>query len=86
MIHNEVSVGDNCAIAAGTVLYSGCFEEHLMIGGNPGKILARNIDFDRRPDLSYEEFDEYKKSGVELIERDTFFDAYLDADIYNLNS
>ena len=81
VIHNEVSIGDNCIIVSGTIIYSGHFQNNSMIAGNPAKVTAKNIDWDHRPDLSYDEFEEYKQSGDWLIERPSFYDEYSDTNI-----
>lgn len=80
-IHNEVSIADNSAVVSGSVLYSGHFPDHVMIAGNPAKVVARNIDWDRRPDISYEEFEAYRQTGKLQIERPSFYDEYIDSGI-----
>lgn len=77
IIHSEVSIGDNCLVASGSIVYAGSFPNHVVIEGNPAKAIVSNFDWDRRTDLSYEDFKEYRKSGKIIIERPSFYDEYL---------
>lgn len=81
MIHNEVSIGDGCVVSSGSIVTSGTYENNSMIAGNPAKVIARDIRWDRRPDLSFEEYIKYLDDGVVDIKRPSFFDEYSDSGI-----
>ena len=81
MIHNDVSIGDGCIVSSGSVVLAGVYENNVMIAGYPAKIVAKNIAWDRRPDLSFNEYQQYLNRGEDEIKRPSFFDEYTDSGI-----
>lgn len=82
-LFNDVTVGDNAVVAANSSVYSGAFPANVMIAGNPAKVVAKSIDWDRRPDLSFQEYQAYKASGKREIKRPSFFDEYAYENVFD---
>lgn len=80
-IYNDVSIGNGCVVTANSNVYSGYFDDCSLISGNPAKMIMKDVTWDRRPNLTYEEYEEYCASDIELIERPSFFDEYSDEGI-----
>ncbi len=80
-IYNDISIGSGCVITANSNVYSGSFGDNVLISGNPAKQILQNISWDRRPKLTYDEYEEYIANGLEIIERPSFFDEYSDEGI-----
>jgi acetyltransferase-like isoleucine patch superfamily enzyme len=47
IILKGVSIADNCVIATGAVVVKGFNEQGIIVAGNPGKIVKRNITWSR---------------------------------------
>jgi len=80
-INSGVIIGSGSVVAANSNVVSGIFNEEVLIGGNPAKLIAKGITWDRRIELGYNEFIEYKKKGELLIERAVFLEEYSDKDL-----
>lgn len=47
-ITKNARIGNNCIIGGGTVACKDYKEDNVIIAGNPGKIIKRNVNWDRR--------------------------------------
>jgi len=52
MIYKAVTIPNGCVIASDSVVKTSFNEENVLIGGNPAKILKRNIEWNRKSQLS----------------------------------
>ena len=77
-INGSVRIGDDSVVAANSNVTTGDFPKNSLIGGSPAKIIASNIDWDRRIDLGYDEFIEYKNSNNRIVERATYLEEFCD--------
>ena len=80
-INNDVVIGDGSVVAANSIIYAGLFEKRVMISGNPAKVVAKDVTWDRRPNLTFDEFSNYDTNGDIEIKRPSFFDEYSDEGI-----
>jgi len=80
-ISNNVSIGDGCMVSANSNVVSGSYPANTLISGNPAKKILEDIAWDRRIDLGYAEYIEYKNEGIDLIERAAYLEEYQDITI-----
>lgn len=79
-VNNNVNIGNGSMVAANSNVRAGFFPPNSLIA-DQGKIILKNIGWDRRLDLDYDEYTRYKESSENIIERATYLEEFFDCGI-----